>query len=517
MPTKGMETFTNKDSRLWVQPNGVGTAFLLYTCHAIPSWSRDFGETTYVKCKSPDEYGKYDTKESIAGSPGNPTFSVEAYTSQEADFLLGLDCPVDFQEYYGKCSAPADPTGYVKIRHFYRCNKTSEEETNVDFIGEVDAYSALQLSVGFTAEEVVEILQVDTSDSDTGVTEGQPFNDIAILREGRCEGDCGPEIKDCYWGIAVGDADYGSATANVWYTDDGGATWNLCAVDPFTDVGAHISSCVILIGETNPRFIVFRGSVSGLYGARCSISDDWGATWDEVDMGGTINSHYVNSAFAYSSGLIYAVGNGGYIWYSEDKGASWTEITNVTTGTAVELWDIHTCDADTIYAVGDDNTVIKSTDGGTSWADVDGPADATENLYTVQSPTKWRVIVGGEIDASEECLWISDDGGTTWSNVAFTGSTLADGVVRRVRLSDVAQRQHMVLIHGANNGATKRYGAGTNFRFHRTLDGGATWERQDLVTNSGLNGLSVCTINRAFACGQPSLATTAEIQKMATT
>jgi len=36
----------------------------------------------------------------------------------------------------------------------------------------------------------------------------------------------------------------------------------------------------------------------------------------------------------------------------------------------------------------------------------------------------------------------------------------------------------------------------------RTLDGGGSSERMDLVANNGLNGLSVVDINHAWACGE---------------
>ena len=36
----------------------------------------------------------------------------------------------------------------------------------------------------------------------------------------------------------------------------------------------------------------------------------------------------------------------------------------------------------------------------------------------------------------------------------------------------------------------------------RTLDGGGSFERLDLVTNNGLNGLAIVDINHAWACGE---------------
>lgn len=512
MPAKNEAIFTNEHTRTWVQPDGVGTAFVLYGCHAITEWSRDFGETIFIKCKSVDEYGKKVIKESIPGDPDQPTFTVEAFTTRSADFLLGVDCPTDWQEFYGACTSPSDPTGYTKIRHFYRGNRTSVGESNVDFIGDED-YAGIVLSSAWTAEDVIEILKVTVTQQNNGVTEVQAFNDIAMLAEGRCEGDCGAEIRDCYWGCAVADSDYGVATANVWETRDGGATWTVMATDPFGANSANVSSCVILPGETAPRIIVFRGNVFSDYGARASITDDWGASWTEVDMGGNANGSYINAAFKYSAGLIWAVGNGGYIYYSQDRGASWTVITGTTTGTTEELWDIHSPDGVTYYAVGDANTIIKSTDSGDSWSATGdaSPAASSVALLTVQAPTVYRVLVGGRVDTSSDVLWLSTDGGESWNDVDFTGSTA--GEVRRLRVTREAPQQHMILIHGTNNGATARYGPGTDFRFHRTIDGGATWERWNLASNNGLNGLSVCGVNLAWAAGEP-VGGVAEIQRM---
>lgn len=508
---KGTAIFTNNDTRLWIQRDGVGEPFLLYSCHALTDWSRDFEETIYVKCKSADAYNRKDVVETIPGEPGQPTFTVVAYTQQEADFLLGLQCPVDFQVFYGKCSSPSDPAGYKKIRHFYRGNKTSEGEAALDYIGD-ETGDGITMTVELTAEEIIEILQVSVASYATGVTETQAFNDIAMLAEGRCEGDCGVEIRPCYWGLAVADASYGVATAQVWVTQTGGALWTLTTQDPFTQNDAHISSCVILPGETAPRLIVFRGNVDDDEAAMCSISDDWGAGWSEVLMGGNANGSYVNAAWAYSSGLIWAVGNDGSAWYSTNRGESWTW---VVTGAGIELWDIHSPDGDTYYVVGDSNIVYKSTDEGITWAGTTTyPAASAVSLLTVQAPTIYRVIVGGRIDTDLDVLWLSEDGGETWNDIDFEGSTAADGEVRRVRITGDAPLQHMVMLYGTNNGATARYGPGTNFRFYRTLDGTASFEQQNLVTNNGLNGLSVCTINLALAAGEPLASGIAAIQRM---
>jgi len=503
MAVKSKQVVTNDLTRTFVQNDGIGTVFNLYDCQALPEWTRGRADTVRVKVKSAVEYGKMSTKATALGQWEDPTFTVNAYTPTDLDWLLDIDCPMDFQLVMGRCNSPSDLTAYSKIRHFYRATLTEQGETDMDFLGEEET-AGITTQTSWSAEDVVTIVVVDSEEKRTGVTEAQAFNDIAFLAEGRCEGDCGREIGDGEWGVAVADSNYGSATANVWYTSDYGATWTICSTDPFAANDADISSCVILPGETAPRFIVARGTVESDYGARASISDDWGATWTEVNVGGVANGSYINGLFKYGVGLIWAVGNGGYIWYTEDRGTNWTEILPATTGVAVELWDIHSPPDNSalLYAVGDGNTVIKSEDTGASWTSVTGPADGTEALYAVDVDSEYKFFIGGRMDASEECLWYTEDGGTTYTNFAFTGSTTASGEVRRFRQCPRAPRQHKVWIHGANNGSTRRYGPGTNFRMFRTLDGGGSSERMDLVTNNGLNGLSVVDINHAWACGE---------------
>lgn len=503
MAVKSTPVLDNYISRTFVQTGGPGNVFDLYDCQALTEWTRSRADTVRIKVKSTTDFGKFTTKATVLGRWEDPTGTVVAYTPEQLDWLLDLDCPVDFQAVWGRCNSPSDLSGYIKIRQVYRATIQEQGESGVDFLGEEDA-AGIEQTISWSAEDVVTIVQVDTAQQRQGVTEAQAFNDIAFLANGRCEGDCGRKIDDGQWGLAVADSNYGSATANVWYTDDEGATWTICATDPFAANDADISSCVILPGETAPRFIVFRGTVESDYGARASISDDWGATWTEVAVGGVANGSYINGAYAVGAGLIWAVGNAGYIWKSENRGDSWTEITGTTTGVSVELWDIHSPPDETsiVYAVGSSNTIIYSSDTGDSWASVTGPADGTEALYAVDVDSQYKLFVGGQIDASEECLWQSEDGGTTWTAIEFTGSTTASGEVRRFRQALRAPRQHKVWIHGANNGSTRRYGPGTNFRIFRTLDGCGSSERMDLVTNSGLNGLSVVTINHAWVCGE---------------
>jgi len=240
MAVKSKQVVTNDLTRTFVQNDGIGTVFNLYDCQALPEWTRGRADTVRVKVKSAVEYGKMSTKATALGQWEDPTFTVNAYTPTDLDWLLDIDCPMDFQLVMGRCNSPSDLTAYSKIRHFYRATLTEQGETDMDFLGEEET-AGITTQTSWSAEDVVTIVVVDTEEKRTGVTEAQAFNDIAFLAEGRCEGDCGREIGDGEWGVAVADSNYGSATANVWYTNDYGATWTICSTDPFAANDADIA------------------------------------------------------------------------------------------------------------------------------------------------------------------------------------------------------------------------------------------------------------------------------------
>jgi len=169
MATKSTPVVTNYDTRTFIQSDGVGTKFDLYDCQALTEWTRGRTDTLRVRVKSANTYGEFTTKATQIGRKEYPTFTVMAYTPQELDWLLDIDCPTDFWLMFGQCNSPSDVTGYSKIRHFYRATNTEEGESATDFIGEEDP-AGIEQSTSWSAEDVVTIVQVQSEEKRTGVT-----------------------------------------------------------------------------------------------------------------------------------------------------------------------------------------------------------------------------------------------------------------------------------------------------------------------------------------------------------
>lgn len=496
MASKTPPIFHEGDSMVYLQEDGPGSAYRAYPCHAIPAADRSRSDPGRIYCKSTSRRGEREVARVTPGQKGTGTLTVYAWTQQQSDLLHRLHqagCMFGAQLHLDVCGLPSDATAYTKILDFYYAMPGNLAYTNLDVLGGVEGTpTGSQINLPTTIEDIVEILKVETNQITDGITETTAFNDVYFDTTEMCADECGDRQDLCEIGIAVSDPVGGAGSAsflgmgNVWYTTDSGVTWAITAANPFVEAGA-VPIAALIIGD---RWIVFQGNASPTYAGRCSISDDNGATWDQVDMGGAVGD-YVLGVFALDAGNIWAVGSNGCIWYSNDRCSSWTQQHAANVLTANDLYAVATADGDTVYVVGQNNTVFQSTDGGTTFTALAGPAASNVILYAVAAMTNYNVLIGGEIDASEECLWYTDDAGATYVARTFLGSTTANGRVRDLQALNL---QHIWMIHGT--------AAASNY-FFRSVDGGYSWERWPLTANAGLNGMFACDVNNAWAAGEP--------------
>lgn len=328
-----------------------------------------------------------------------------------------------------------------------------------------------------------------------GVAETAAFNDIAFVNSVRCASSCGPAQGPCKTGFAVSDPLPGSAsaTANVYFTNNYGATWTATAADPFGAGETIISVVVVPLDNNTNRVIVARGTADPGSPMEIAYSDNNGASWTSANVGTTNNQAAVGSGALFALDLynIWLVVIDGYIYKSEDGGVTWSaqEEGIVTTE---NLDAVHFVDTYTGYAVGDNDAILKTVDGGFTWSATADDTGTGDDILTVFATDSLTVFVG--TDGGD--LFRSGDGGATWTQVTFTGS--GSGEVR-----DIVFFNDKIGFMAHNTGAPVG-------RVFRTIDGGVSWET---VTNganpanSGLNALAICDENNAWAVGEPNSGT----------
>jgi photosystem II stability/assembly factor-like uncharacterized protein len=487
--------FVDLDSVVFIQEDGPCSGYAAMPCHAIDSTGIGRTDATRVYCKDPGRRGERVIARTVPGRKEPGTLTINAWSQEQSDLLHRIwqkNCMFGAQTHLDVCGLPTDITAYTKILDYYGIMPGTLDYSNMDAL-EGGEGTGLQLALSCTYDDLIEVLKVALAAVPaTEITVTEPMTCIYGDLTERCASECGVDRDRCEIIISC-TAAVGAAVAQCWYSTDSGVNWAPTGNAPFTPDAAtvDIGACCIV----EDRWIAFLGALFAGLAGRAAITDDRGVTaWAAVDMGGGVGADYVTSCYVHNAGSIWACGGeatpNGHVWHSTDRGETWTMSEDIV---AQILNDIATADGDTIYTVGNANTVMKSTDAGETWTAMTGPAASAVALLAVRALTNDHVLIGGEIDTSNEQLWCSLDGGETWTAMTFTGSTTASTRVASLDLAPQAPRQHVWMVHGVSTAAN-------NYAF-RSLDGGYTWERWAAVTNYRYNEIFACDSNNAWIAG----------------
>jgi photosystem II stability/assembly factor-like uncharacterized protein len=332
------------------------------------------------------------------------------------------------------------------------------------------------VAIEFSADNP--LIDIDPLDVDrmTIASGANDANDIDANFDPRCYGPCGPDVDAGDVAVIAMDAGAG-ITGDVFRSVDEGATWTVTAADPFVELGVlgHVMSIKqFYVGSTTRRILAAEIAVAGAQG-RVAYTDDNGATWVVVNIGGAAAGHGAHSGGALevvNQSLVLLVSDLGYIYRSTDGGATWV----VVEAGAISVQDYQKVSmADEYYglAVGDVDLIAKTSDGGLSWQAVAAPGaiGAILTCYALDKLTWW---IGYDTGA----LYVTRNGGTTWTlSAQWTGAGTGD-----VKDIQFVKNSDLVGFMAWNSGAGPGY-------LYRTINGGYTWDRLTYVTNAGLNAL----------------------------
>ena len=172
-----------------------------------------------------------------------------------------------------------------------------------------------------------------------------------------------------YTGVAFKDADHGVVTAQtntgsgVWYTSDGGATWN-------TGSGfANIPYKLKFVSDNTYFLVTNNGEIQK--------STNGGANWTTVKSGAGL----LLGIDFYNSQIGIATAEDGVIYKTTDGGNTWT---TQTINAGDPLWrDVAWRNQNEIVICGTPETIFRSTNAGATWVN-DYPASTYDPaLYEV--------------------------------------------------------------------------------------------------------------------------------------
>jgi hypothetical protein len=268
------------EGSVWVQPSGPNTKPQYLPCHGVGDVARPKGSKTLDYCPDPNRSGHYERSGSFRGEPGAVTVQVDAKLRTTQDYLEKLsedDCPFPIHILKDVCGKRDTFPNHG--RAFALRNTTIETDTYTGLFARTPADNAFSMGqFSLEAEELY--ISYETEFESQANTETSAFNDITSYNAEQCAGRCGARQEKCEDMVAVSDVTAGSPTieADVWYTNDGGAVWQMAAAEPFAGGEDIISVVAFQVGKDTWRWLVAR-EADGAAAMEVAYSDDEGATW----------------------------------------------------------------------------------------------------------------------------------------------------------------------------------------------------------------------------------------------
>lgn len=338
---------------------------------------------------------------------------------------------------------------------------------------------------------------------DNGYT-WQPFNMPAF-------GVTAGHFTSIYKGwVALGEPD----NVKIWYTDDGGFSWEVRdpqifplvnGIEMINDTVGFLASKDFVYKTYDGGFLWFplhgvatdhiqdlfvideNNLWSALDDGSIFFSNSGGSVWEEK-VPSVLNRNRVLGIWANGTGKVWAVGKYMSILYSSDFGQTWTDQLPATKQTLLEP---NFENAFTGMVGGADGVIMKTTNSGATWQTLNLPID--ENFFGTFMLNDSTVIVGSTTGK----VYITEDQGLTWQEIgdgleqitdlhAFSPQVIivsnksgdiyktTNGGAQWDRTYDGSIALHAMTFYNATSG----WAAGANGRIITTNNGGDTWNVQ---------------------------------------
>lgn len=474
--TETSNIMKSSDGALFVQVDGPNTQPRYVGCVDVDTLTEPGGAIdTLIRCFKPDGTG-WQTLDSTVTPPEPVTTTITTFVEGVGNFLEDIkDAATLF--IHQRAAGRADTFGNY-VRTWVLTNARIGEKTASDLVmREEDNPSTMGFGIS-ALPPVYRSFKRTTGRQSHSIAAA--INDIALAGVG---------YKYCDDGFAVTDAIASSPsdTADVLYTRNAGSTWTAASAQPFAAAEDAVSVVAFQVGRDTTRAIVARGTTDGANPMEVAYTDDWGATWNNVDVG-SVNGQYATgkrALFATGPYDIWLVTDGGYIYKSVDAGITWTA-QEEGAATTEDLYAVHFINDRVGIAGGTNDTILITEDGGDSWTEMTGTGESSATINAVHILSAERAWVG----TSNGKLFYTEDGGTTWSQRNFSGD--GSGSVKAITFHNDS---FGVMLHDTTAPVGRAF---------VTIDGGYTWELVNVFTNAGLNSVIACDHNTYFFAGEVS-------------
>lgn len=306
----------------------------------------------------------------------------------------------------------------------------------------------------------------------------------------------GGQVSGRVTGIATSPTDantyyIAAAGGGVWKTTNAGGSWT-----PLTDNQATLAMGAIAVSPANGKVIYAatgeaNNSGDSQTGRGILVSQDGGTTWTltgATALNGTVVARIVadptNAGTAYTTATQWTGGTAG-IYKTTNFGATWTQVFTVNDSSA-QYTDLvvdptSSPTSRTIFAAigtafgNTNNGLYKSTDGGTTWAKVAAfPSGTGDGRITLaMAPSDHKTMYASISDSSTFGLlgiYKTTDGGVSWSQMKSAPNYMGgQGWYDQVLIVNPTNANIVFA------GGQYAYGGSSPNGFIASTDGGTSW------------------------------------------
>ncbi|NMC34201.1 MAG: exo-alpha-sialidase, partial [Veillonellaceae bacterium] len=256
----------------------------------------------------------------LVSEPDMPSLTITGMTDRTRTWLDKLgNCPVALYVLQRECG-PADLfTNYVRGLMV----EAAETERTYQNYAHHSEDNATSIKHAFTGSRLTEFVKLRVVSAANGTLGANELHDITGNRSAQCFDTCGKTVQPGDFRVAVSKA---NTQSTVYYATDGSDVWFAAAAYPFS-AGVEAISAAVVDTPTGYRIIVASQASAGKQGL-VAISDDLGATWLSVTIGGASageGATWGGGLVALDHDHIWLAGANGSIWFSGDAGITWTQ------------------------------------------------------------------------------------------------------------------------------------------------------------------------------------------------
>lgn len=469
------DAINTRQGAIWVQPDGPNTEVHFLGCHDLGDIVEKSGSIELLRCM--DKKGGWKTVGSLQSPPDSITTSIEMLTFKTRDWLEKISCQFTLYSMQRVGGEPDIFSNYVRALVLNNARVVTLTDKNLaHHEEEKGATQARDIEAWPPVVRVGELTARRETTSET-----LALNDVYTYSP-----------LDCENGVQAGDkviagADGSAYSGNIQQTLDAGTSWAALAADPFGVGKSTISVVAFPISDTVTRLLAAQLASGGTQGL-VAYSDDNGATWTTVNIGGAAAGHGAvdsGALFALDQGHIWLASALGYVYFSSDGGATWTAQTSGTL-TTEDIFCVSFEDENNGMAGCGTDVILFTSDGGTTWELTSAVTGTGDDITAVSKNGNggdywWVGTSGGQ-------LFYTRNDGDTWYERSFSGSSTGD-------IADIAWANNLVgyMIHNT---------AAPVGEILVTINGGFSWKSITVPANNGLNALTIADTNVVYAVGE---------------